>query len=487
MRSNLTKVAAVAAIFVAISAVTLFSSKDSEGENLTSFVLLSRVAAAERALFAGDEVVHIVNEITVWPTAKEADSKALLDQLASGVDERSLSHAQLEALDHQLLKSWLVGSLPVCSLQSDGTVGASRIELAAGRDDSYTLLDHAWYEPATRRFARVMKAGDKAVFANAFDGDFVHTSLTAPDGTLRLTSQPVTGDFQAPANPVEFLGLSAGVRLTMSEENLFQPIQDIHTAVLHDGSPVTVYQVGFADFLGNVSTYCLFKVLDRDETVAEIEYILAGRPKLVIRRILSESVPASELSWNLAELNQADTLAGPDTEVSVESDIAIVDISVRHMVETASFETYIFSQDPPWTQKRIITDMLDQASPPHRAFAIIYYAEDGRHVIFGQSRSQNTYFASGQKFSETQSDQREWKALYVSPGSVKIYRSGGAEWWTEIGIKQAGLEPADDRCGYIFETPSKTFIPIAINGPLTEAELHSLADALIPARQHVTE
>jgi len=483
MRSNVSRIAAVAAVFVVVSAVTLLSSKYPEAERLTSLALLSRVTAAERALFAGDGIVHIVNEITVWPTAQDADPEALLDQLARGVEDESLSHAQLQALDRQLLKSWIGGWLPVCSLLSDGSVGISKIELAAGRGDSYTLLDHAWYEPATGRFARIMKAGDRAVFANAFDGDFVRTSQTAADGTSRLASEPVTDDFQAPANPAEFLGLSAGIRLTMSEENLYQPIQDIHTATLDDGSAVTVYQVGFTDFTGHVSTYCLFKVLNSDETIAEIEYVLAGQPKLVIRRIQSESVPTTEISWNLAELDLADA----DAEVSVEPDVAIIDVSVRHMVEAASFETYIFAEDPPWTQKRLIVDMLDEASPPHRAFPVIYYAEDGRHIVFGQSRSQNTYFASGQKFRENQTDQREWKALYVSPSGVKVHPSDGAEWWTEIGIKQAGLEPADDRCGYIFATPDGTFIPIAINGPLTEAELHNLADTLVPARQYVVE
>lgn len=487
MARPITRIAAAAAVLVAVSTLALLPSRHSEGKTLTSFALLSRVAAAEQTLFAGDEIVHIVNEITAWPTAKDADAEALLDQLASGVEGQSLSHAQLRALDRQLLKSWIVGSLPVCSLLPDGSIGASKIELTADRDDSYTLLDDAWYDPATGRFARTMRAGEKVVFANAFDGDFVHTSLMDADGTLRLTSKRVTDDFQAPANPAEFLGISAGVRLTISEESLYQPIQDIRPATLDDGSPVTAYQVGFADFSGDVSTYYLLRVLESDQTVAEIEYVLAGQPKLVIRRTLNESVPASEVSWNLAELNQGDTLAGPDAEVSVESDVAILDVSVRHMIEAASFETYIFAPDPAWTQKRLIVDMLDEASPPHRAFPIIYYAEDGRHIVFSQASSQNTYFGSIKKFIETQTDKKEWPALYISPGGVKIHPSDGASWWTEIGIKQAGLAPADDRCGYIFETPSGTFIPIAINGPLTEAELHGLADSLIPARDSVIE
>ena len=40
--------------------------------------------------------------------------------------------------------------------------------------------------------------------------------------------------------------------------------------------------------------------------------------------------------------------------------------------------------------------------------------------------------------------------------------------------------PAKDRTGYLLETPDRTFPALAVNGSLTEAELHELVDSLVP-------
>ena len=62
-----------------------------------------------------------------------------------------------------------------------------------------------------------------------------------------------------------------------------------------------------------MNTYYLFKVRQSDEIVAEIEYITNGKPQIIIRRVLSESVEKPEFSWNLAELSNKE-LAGRNTK-----------------------------------------------------------------------------------------------------------------------------------------------------------------------------
>jgi len=60
-------------------------------------------------------------------------------------------------------------------------------------------------------------------------------------------------------------------------------------------------------------------------------------------------------------------------------------------------------------------------------------------------------------------------------------------WWTEFALKSSGFEPAANRVGYILMSPAKTFLVLAINGPISEQELYGLVDSLIPAHQYGQE
>ncbi len=42
--------------------------------------------------------------------------------------------------------------------------------------------------------------------------------------------------------------------------------------------------------------------------------------------------------------------------------------------------------------------------------------------------------------------------------------------------------PAKDRTCYLLETPEGTFPALAVNGALTDAELHGLVDSLVRAK-----
>jgi hypothetical protein len=58
-------------------------------------------------------------------------------------------------------------------------------------------------------------------------------------------------------------------------------------------------------------------------------------------------------------------------------------------------------------------------------------------------------------------------------------------YWTEFALKSAGFEPRTNRVGYILMSPAKTFLTLAINGPISEQELQSLVDSLIPAEEYL--
>ena len=63
------------------------------------------------------------------------------------------------------------------------------------------------------------------------------------------------------------------------------------------------------------------------------------------------------------------------------------------------------------------------------------------------------------------------------------------QWLADILLKSARAwikdEPASDRTGYALESPAGTFPCLAVNGAITEEELHSLVDSLVPAKTQV--
>ncbi len=263
-------------------------------------------------------------------------------------------------------------------------------------------------------------------------------------------------------------------------------MQEVVKDRLEDGTPVLVYKVGFPDPWGELNTYCLFKIRQADEIITEIEYIYAGNRQMVIRRVASESVDKPGYSWNLAELSSKEMAGQTPSAVTVASDVAINNVSVRHMVDKAEFETYIFAADPNWTQKRDIVDVIDPMNPPARMFVILYTAEGGRPVLLIQSPTNNKYLATVLKQAQTHAEEAKKQGLYTEyANGCKVYKNtGGEAFWTDLCFRNCGFEPAKDRVGFIVETPAGTYPMIGVNGALTEEELAGLISSLIPAKEY---
>jgi len=322
-----------AAIIIAAIWLLSWSIWPRDSYDLVNFSLLTQACANEDAIFTGENIVHIENEIIVYPQSKR---QSLFDQAPPADLDQQLKN-DFDEPDSLLNYTWL----PMCSLQANGRFRFNQLKLSTDIDQPYTVTDEAWYDPATGHFARVLKRAENLIFANSYDGEFIYTSQTAPDGTLELVKEPVGKGFRPPKKPAEFLGLSAGLRSSLQKKNL-PMLQGVDEGTLEDGSPVTIFKVGTPGPFGRLSAYWLFKVRHDDHTIAENEFIMFGQLQLLTRRVLTESVPAPAISWNLAEIEGLNVITQEGPLVSITPDMVITDVSIRHMVERAKFETYIF-------------------------------------------------------------------------------------------------------------------------------------------------
>ncbi|MBA7716316.1 hypothetical protein ES703_125386 [subsurface metagenome] len=241
-------------------------------------------------------------------------------------------------------------------------------------------------------------------------------------------------------------------------------------------------KAGFGDTQGKLHAYWIFRIRSDDHTVAEMEFIIAGEPQLLIRRALSETVAEPAISWNLSEIN-GKVPDGEETPLAaIKPDMVIPNVTVQHMIDRADFETYIFASNPPWTSRREITDCLDVASPDHRMFSIAYVANDGRHIVLVQAPTYNKMLGNFAK---------QGRLVYTSPNGFKVWGGGPHKWYSKILLTSAKFvikdPPAEDRIGYVLESPAGTFPSLAVNGPLTDEELHSLIDSLVPAKQYLNQ
>ena len=117
-------------------------------------------------------------------------------------------------------------------------------------------------------------------------------------------------------------------------------------------------------------------------------------------------------------------------------------------------------------------------------FTIVGRAEDKRHIVLVQSEI----------FSQLKESGRI--GLSSDQANLVCKSSRGFEVWsgapqamakTMLQSSMAVLRepPSSDCVGYGIEAPDKTFLFLAINGPMTAAELQALADNLIPASEYL--
>lgn len=473
MKNRLTKPIA-AAVFAGILFFGWLNLKsdianDPNSKTSVSF-FFAQACAAEQALFISDQIVYLVNEIIIYPVDRDnTAAKLLLDQLNLSPQQRNY----VETVNSWLDYNWL----PVCSLQADGQFRYHSLDIATNIDQSYTITDMAWYDPATGHFVREMKTGKTTIFANAFDGDFIRSYEITSDGSYQLFENPVSENFISPQNPAEFLGLTTGFQQSLFSQD-FQLTQKTSSTTLEDGTTLRIYKLGFTDLLGEIATYWLFKVRDADDIITEMEFVLTGQTQMIIRRKLSESIDHTPVPWDLPHLETASQTIEENAPLAITPDVYNDDISVEQMIEKAGFETYIFVETPAWTDPPSLSDMVDFANPDQRMFGIICMADDGRHLILFQSQTFNEFFSVLLK--------QAGSTIFTTDKGYKLWSGGShAKWWTDIHLRSNDITPVENRSGYVIETPDETFVSLTINGQLTDEELHNLMDNLVPAKEFI--
>jgi hypothetical protein len=473
MNSRITKLSAVAAVLIIIVVIGWFYTNPDSARQISSFTLLARASAAEKTLFTDQKgIVHIVNEIIMYPKA-ESDTSTLLDELeADTTQDKNVA----------FIKSWLSYQwLPVYSLDSDGELHEHKLKIAKHIDKTITVSDLSWYDPVTGYFARVLKTGDNVLFANSYDGQFVYIANKGPAGVLKVEKHAVTQKFKIPENPADFLGIAAGIKGTVPDKH-YPPVKDVTSETLNDGIPARVYKLGFTDAWGKTDSYFLFKVDVDTEIIDEIECVFEGTTTRLHRRTVAETVNSPELSWNLSEIK---TNAAKQTDVNIDDNEGADTATIDQMINRATYTTYIFEEAPSWTNKCIIYDLLDEASAPARMFCVTYSSKDSRDIVLTQGETFNRYFtAAFDKFKELE---KEIPWMYESESGFKVLHQDGKQvemWWTELALKSSGFEPHDNRVGYILKSPVGTYMVLAINGPVSKQELHTLVDSLIPAEEY---
>lgn len=454
LRRGLT-VAWAAALLVA--AVYLLRPGPGPGGNgpvrFSALGLFAKACAAEEAVFTGDGVVHIENEIVVKPTADPIWARM----------------------------RWL----PIISLEPTGKMRFHQLSLPAEVDQGYSVKDESWYDPASGRFARLLTMDEKPLLANACDGKAVYWLELVDGATPRVVRHEVSEDFRAPESPADYLGIAAGIRTRLDEKNE-DLVSDAGEVTLDDGTTARVLKVAFPEPEGDAprfNAYYLFTIREDNNTIAKMEFFADEKSLLVIRRVRRESVESPGVRWNLAGIERQVEEPQSKSRIKIMPDMVLPNVTVEHMIQKADFETYVFSMDPPWAGQRQIADILDIVIPPHRMFAITHKADDGRHVVLFQSHSYNKMLGPVAE--------KMGKVVYTSPGGVKVLSTSRDRWLAGILLQSArgaiNFIPSDDRTGYVLQTPSGTYPALAVNGQLTDEELHALIDSLIPAKDYVEE
>jgi hypothetical protein len=475
MKSRFGKITAAAAVLAVVLGVSLWSSRSGSSNKVSPFTLLARASAAERVFFTGEHVSHIINEITLYPGPASDPSALLKDLETNATNEKNIAFIQ----------SWLVQRwLPFYALGADGRTKEYKLDVAGETNKAVTLSDLVWYEPATSRFVRVLKDGDQVVFANAYDGEAVYVAQKDADGRLRVTREAVTGEFKMPDNPADFMGIAAGVRGSVPGEH-FPPVQSVTTETRRDGAQLRAYKLGYADAWEKLNTYFLVQINVGTDVIDEMDCVVENATTRVYRRLAAENVDVAEFSWNLSELGAGAATQGK-IEASVQANRGSEIITAAQMAERAPFAAYIFSTAPSWTHEGKLYDMPDEGSAPARMYSAIYKSKDGRDVVLTLGESFNRYFSTMLKAIEKAKQPIPW--LYESSNGFKVIHQNDRNmemWWTEVALKSAGFEPKANRIGYILMSPAKTFLVLAINGPISDEELHSVIDSLVPADKYV--
>ncbi len=468
MQSSIARVAAIVTLLVGITWMCWRSPQGDGGMPMTMLTLLNTASSAEMHFFAGDGIVHIVNEITIHDRADGEDLAHMLEEMEANYSEsRRVAFTRLV-----LTRRWL----PIYSLGPDGQLHLHKLELTDPQAAGTKVQDRIWFDGPSGRYVRIIARAKQVLFAHAFDGRAVYLTQMDDPGQMTVRKTPVTANFKLPKNPAELLGLAAGIRSYLSEED-WAPIQEQREETWEDGSSVQVYKVGFVDAWEKLDTYQTIYVDPKDDTIAKVECMVSGKPTLTLRRVSVTPGQEPRAGWNLENLQSSDR--GSIRDVTVQLNQVEVGLTVEQMIARASYRVYTFSQAPHGTTEREILDVLDPGSPLHRVMITLYHAAARPTLGLIQCRTATRYITTSLEKSGYQ-----WQPVYTSTSGFKLYDptdAGGIDWVMGTLMSQLHIPPAPNRHGYVIQTPDDQYLLLGINGWLPSNELEHQIETLIAA------
>ncbi|MHC4316674.1 MAG: hypothetical protein ACYSW3_29880, partial [Planctomycetota bacterium] len=360
MRSPITRTAAMIAVIVSAFLVYYKSAGNPDGSP-TVLYLLNAATAAENTWFTGDQTVHIVNQIVIYPQHDVNDLGILMENLESNFDQ-----ANLDAFSRRFLTP---SGMEFFSLDPNGYRHNHQLELVDQEAGEATIEDHIWYDPVTGRYARLLTRTDRVLFAHSFDGHRVYLAQCDDQGKLIIQSDPVTASFSAPRNLAGFLGsTTAEVRKLLEVKDIL--IRGEPTESTIRGKAVRVYKLSYLDFMDKGTPYVQLSVDENDQSIVKIEFIANQKTALTIDHLSRTQGVLPPVGWDLSALPGSHKL--PVTDVTVRHEIGRTGLTVQEMAERATFPVFIFGKDPYGTLRRTISESIDPVSQSERLFAIMY-------------------------------------------------------------------------------------------------------------------
>jgi hypothetical protein len=433
-------------------------------EKLSVSNLRRQAVAEEKSLFAGEGILSLASELILKPVTDPILAKAR--------------------------------SMKIGAINASGKLEPATLALPANPGEQYTLENCVWFDRKTGRFARVLTIGGEAVFANGYDGSSVYGLEPDAAGVMRIVAKPVAANFKPPKDVVELLGFAEALDDNVHEKNF----SDAGPATLSEGMAARVIKLSMGeipglsmlkDVLGS-SPYKLFTIRKSDGLCVQVECVWKGESALVTRLTAAETVAAPGVPWNLTGVKVRAALPPEGTLPSAGPVMMGPSISVQQMAAMSDYETYVFAADPPWTTERRIMAQKDPSGPLSWMFVTAWRAKDGRHVVMIQAQMYNKMF--GKIFAmpegpQAQAMMKNMMLSYTSPTGFKVWNMSKEMPMGAMMLKITGdwlsFEPLSDSAGFLIQTPAGMVPALAVNGKLTDDELHALIDSLIPAKEYL--
>ena len=351
----------------------------------------------------------------------------------------------------------------------DGQPVYNRLTVSSSLSDSLTFTNEAWYEPSTGRFARIVKSGDRILFAGSFDGQFIFTMPPSGDSTAVITRQRIANNFSMTDNPQQSFGLLAGHDSLLKKIDR-QRYHKVGEGKLADGTPVNIIRIdGLADPNNRLRTHLLFKLRRDNNTIAESEFYMDETLLKIDRFSRDEVVQGMAIPWDLHGIDSLSAKSGPAPRVSMDQDVIKSGITPEQMFALEDIPLCLINPAPSWAADRKIFGVKKAGKLDVWYFNLAWRAADKRHVVLSQCRA----------FSQFDSQIGDLKNIYTSPRGFTLLTSRQGAWLANITLLASQNHlldtPAPDCSGYLVRTPAGSYCVLAINGVVNDTELRELA------------